>query len=151
MFEIALPPLRERLHDILELTDMFLQEIGESVGRPAAGIAPDAKDHLLAYAWPGNVRELRNAIERAVILADGGVIRSEHLPVSGPRPLPSAAESAPTGPLPAGGVNLEDIERQLVIKALTQARHNKTRAAKLLGLTRAQLYSRIEKYGLAEL
>jgi transcriptional regulator with GAF, ATPase, and Fis domain len=151
VFEIALPPLRERLHDILELADMFLQEIGESVGRPAAGIAPDAKDHLLAYAWPGNVRELRNAIERAVILADGGVIRSEHLPVSGPRQLPTATETSSTALLPAGGVNLEDIERQLVIKALTQARHNKTRAAKLLGLTRAQLYSRIEKYGLAEL
>jgi transcriptional regulator with GAF, ATPase, and Fis domain len=151
VFEIALPPLRERLHDILELADMFLQEIGESVGRPAAGIAPDAKDHLLAYAWPGNVRELRNAIERAVILADGGVIRSEHLPVSGPRTLAASSDSAPTAALPAGGVNLEDIERQLVIKALTQARHNKTRAAKLLGLTRAQLYSRIEKYGLAGL
>jgi len=151
VFEIALPPLRERLHDILELTDMFLQEIGESVGRPAAGIAADAKDQLLAYAWPGNVRELRNAIERAVILADGGMIRSEHLPVAAPRPAATSVDSATAGPLPAGGVNLEAIERQLVIKALTQARHNKTRAAKLLGLTRAQLYSRIEKYGLAEL
>jgi two-component system NtrC family response regulator len=151
VFEITLPPLRERLNDILELADIFLKEIGESVGRPAAGIAPDAKDQLLAYGWPGNVRELRNAIERAVILADGGVIRSEHLPVAAPRTQPAAVEVASSGALPAGGVNLEDIERQLVIKALTQARHNKTRAAKLLGLTRAQLYSRIEKYGLAEL
>jgi transcriptional regulator with GAF, ATPase, and Fis domain len=151
VFEISLPPLRERRHDILELADIFLKEIGESVGRPASGIAPDAKDQLLAYAWPGNVRELRNAIERAVILADGGMIRSEHLPVAAPRALPGNAESGTSGPFPAGGVNLEDIERQLVIKALTQARHNKTRAAKLLGLTRAQLYSRIEKYGLAEL
>jgi two-component system NtrC family response regulator len=60
------------------------------------------------------------------------------------------ADETPAGPLPAGGVNLEAIERSLVVRALTQARHNKTRAAKLLGLTRAQLYSRIEKYGLAE-
>jgi transcriptional regulator with GAF, ATPase, and Fis domain len=152
VFEISLPPLRERVQDILELADIFLKEIGESVGRPAAGIAPDARDHLTAYGWPGNVRELRNAIERAVILADGGMIRSEHLPVAPPRPTPGgSSEPAATGPLPAGGVNLEAIERQLVIKALTQARHNKTRAAKLLGLTRAQLYSRIEKYGLAEM
>ena len=152
VFEIALPPLRERVSDILELADMFLKEIGESVGRPATGMAADAKDHLMAYAWPGNVRELRNAIERAVILADGGMIRSEHLPVAAPRAAPAGStETAPSGPLPAGGVNLEAIERQLVIKALTQARHNKTRAAKLLGLTRAQLYSRIEKYGLAEI
>jgi transcriptional regulator with GAF, ATPase, and Fis domain len=150
VFEIALPPLRERLDDVLELADAFLAEIGETVGRPAAGISREAREHLLAYAWPGNVRELRNAIERAVILADGGFIRSEHLPVTAPRPSAVKADDTPSGPLPAGGVNLEAIERSLVVRALTQARHNKTRAAKLLGLTRAQLYSRIEKYGLAE-
>jgi transcriptional regulator with GAF, ATPase, and Fis domain len=151
VFEIALPPLRDRLDDIPDLADSFLEEIGETVGRPAAGIAREARDHLLAYSWPGNVRELRNAIERAVILADGGYIRSEHLPSTSPRtPPPAAGADSPQSPLPAGGVNLEAIERSLVVKALTQARHNKTRAAKLLGLTRAQLYSRIEKYGLAE-
>ena len=159
VFEIALPPLRERPDDILELADVFLEEIGGSVGRPAAGIARDARNQLLAYAWPGNVRELRNAIERAVILADGGYIRSEHLPVITPRKPETAipAGAATTGdtaaasaPLPAGGVSLQAIERSLVVKALTQARYNKTRAARLLGLTRAQLYSRIEKYGLAE-
>jgi transcriptional regulator with GAF, ATPase, and Fis domain len=149
VFEIALPPLRDRRDDVLELADVFLEQIGATVGRPAAGMARDAKDQLLAYAWPGNVRELRNAIERAVILADGGHIRSEHLPVTAP---PAAAPSVDgaAAPLPPGGVNLEAIERSLVVKALAQARHNKTRAAKLLGLTRAQLYSRIEKYGLAE-
>ena len=150
VFEIALPPLRERVEDVLELADMFLGEIGETVGRPAAGIERDAKSLLLAYPWPGNVRELRNAIERAVILADGGYIRSEHLPVSATRKPAPASDASTNAPLPAGGVSLDAIERSLVIKALAQARHNKTRAAKLLGLTRAQLYSRIEKYGLAE-
>ncbi len=149
VFEIALPPLRDRLDDILELADSFLRQIGETVGRPAAGISREAREHLLGYGWPGNVRELRNAIERAVILADGGYIRSEHLPVAASRPAPAPADQAATG-IPAGGVNLEAIERSLVVKALSQARHNKTRAAKLLGLTRAQLYSRIEKYGLLE-
>ncbi len=150
VFEIVLPPLRERPEDILELADSFLEEIGLSVGRPASGIARDAREQLARYHWPGNVRELRNAIERAVILADGGYIRSEHLPVTAPRPATGAAADLNGGAFPAGGVNLEAIERSLVVKALTQARHNKTRAAKLLGLTRAQLYSRIEKYGLAE-
>ncbi|MBI3049430.1 MAG: sigma 54-interacting transcriptional regulator [Acidobacteria bacterium] len=151
VFEIALPPLRARLEDILELADAFLEEIGSAVGKPPAGIARDARDQLLAYGWPGNVRELRNAIERAVILADGGYIRSEHLPVTMPRrPESPPAPDAPAESLPPGGVNLEAIERALVVKALAQARYNKTRAAKLLGLTRAQLYSRIEKYGLAE-
>ncbi|MBI2189375.1 MAG: sigma 54-interacting transcriptional regulator [Acidobacteria bacterium] len=152
VFEISLPPLRDRLDDILELADAFLEEIGGAVGKPPAGIASDAKDQLLAYAWPGNVRELRNAIERAVILADGGYIRSEHLPVTVPRQSDAAppSDGASNDALPPGGVNLEAIERSLVLKALAQARYNKTRAAKLLGLTRAQLYSRIEKYGLAE-
>src|SRR5688572_3410499 len=151
VFEISLPPLRERLDDIIELADAFLKEIGASVGRPAAGISREAREHLLAYAWPGNVRELRNAIERAVILADGGVIRSEHLPVSPPGAVAHglSADGA-SASLPAGGVNLEAIERALVVKALAQARYNKTRAAKLLGLTRAQLYSRIEKHGLGD-
>ena len=150
VFEIALPPLRNRLDDILELADAFLQEIGGAVGKPPAGIARDARDQLLTYAWPGNVRELRNAIERAVILADGGYIHSEHLPVTMPRDKSGAPPAGAAATLPPGGVNLEDIERSLVAKALTQARYNKTRAAKLLGLTRAQLYSRIEKYGLTE-
>jgi transcriptional regulator with GAF, ATPase, and Fis domain len=151
VFEIALPPLRDRLDDILELADAFLQEIGGTVGKPPAGIASEARDQLLTYAWPGNVRELRNAIERAVILADGGYIRTEHLPVIMPREPIAAPGQAPAATLPPGGLNLEDIERSLVVKALTQARYNKTRAAKLLGLTRAQLYSRIEKYGLTEI
>ena len=151
VFEIALPPLRDRLDDVLELADSFLEEIGGTVGKPPAGIAREARDQLLTYSWPGNVRELRNAIERAVILADGGYIRSEHLPVTVPRAaalqMPPEASAAA---LPPGGVNLDELERSLVVKALAQARFNKTRAARLLGLTRAQLYSRIEKYGLAE-
>jgi transcriptional regulator with GAF, ATPase, and Fis domain len=151
VFEIALPPLRDRLDDILELADAFLAEIGGAVGKPPAGIAREAKDQLLTYPWPGNVRELRNAIERAVILADGGYIKTEHLPLTVPRESAAASGvDASTAPLPPGGVNLEDLERSLVAKALLQARYNKTRAAKLLGLTRAQLYSRIEKYGLGE-
>jgi two-component system response regulator FlrC len=152
VFEIALPPLRERPEDLIELATDFLTEIGQMVGRPAAGLARGAREALLAHAWPGNVRELRNAIERAVILADGGPVRPEHLPFSGPPTASPRAGEAPsaTPPLPAGGVNLEALERSLVEKALAQARHNKTRAAKLLGLTRSQLYSRIEKYGLAD-
>jgi transcriptional regulator with GAF, ATPase, and Fis domain len=148
VFEIHLPPLRERPEDIMELAVDFLKELGQTVGKPPAGISVEARDQLLAYRWPGNVRELRNAIERAVILADGAVIRPEHLPFASARP--ATVDAAAGIALPAAGLDLEDVERTLVLKALAQARHNKSRAARLLGLTRSQLYSRIEKYGLQE-
>jgi transcriptional regulator with GAF, ATPase, and Fis domain len=149
VFEIALPPLRERPEDIVELAEAFLAEIGETVGRPAAGLTREAEDQLLAYSWPGNVRELRNTIERAIILADGGYISAEHLPgVVSHSKYNTIGDEGTT--LPLGGVNLQSIERSLVVKALAQARYNKTRAAKLLGLTRSQLYSRIEKYKLED-
>jgi transcriptional regulator with PAS, ATPase and Fis domain len=148
VFEIHLPPLRERPEDIMELAVDFLKELGQTVGKAPAGISVEARDQLLAYRWPGNVRELRNAIERAVILADGAVIRPEHLPFASARP--AIVDTSAGIALPASGLDLEDVERSLVVKALTQARHNKSRAARLLGLTRSQLYSRIEKYGLQE-
>ena len=151
VFEIALPPLRERREDILELADAFLEEIGETVGRPAAGIVARRE---------GSAAGVRLAGQRARAAqrdrARGHPRRRRLHPQRAPAGHRAAAAvvrpSRTDRPraLPAGGVNLEAIERSLVVKALTQARHNKTRAAKLLGLTRAQLYSRIEKYGLAE-
>jgi Nif-specific regulatory protein len=158
VFEIAIPPLRERPEDILPLAQSFLEELGESMGRPAAGISRDAREWLLAHSWPGNVRELRNAIERAILLCDGGLIAREHLPAAVGRPEEPRSNGTPgttrtagpldATPLPAGGVDLEAVERGYVEKALREARGNKSKAARLLGLTRAQLYSRLEKYGL---
>jgi len=147
VFDIALPPLRERPEDILLLVDAFLEEIGRSVGRPAAGVSEEVREKLVAYAWPGNVRELRNAIERAVILCEGGLITSEHLPlgiVSASKP----AAAGPPVPPPADGVTLGAAEREMILKALVRAGNNKSKAARLLGLTRAQLRSRIDKHGL---
>ncbi|HEY3171773.1 MAG TPA: sigma 54-interacting transcriptional regulator [Thermoanaerobaculia bacterium] len=141
VFEIALPPLRERREDILLLAGAFVEELGPTVGRPSPGISKEARDALLAYAWPGNVRELRNAIERAVILCEGGLITTEHLPL--PRGGNGRGSMSP-----GAGQTLEDVERQLVENALRDARNNKAQAARLLGITRAQLYSRIQKYGI---
>jgi transcriptional regulator with GAF, ATPase, and Fis domain len=148
VFEIRIAPLRERPEDILPLADVFLEELGRTMGRPAAGISKDARDGLLRYPWPGNVRELRNAIERAILLCDGGLIAQAHLPS-----LPLSARSFASPPddvaaFPAHGVDLEAMERGFVTKALGQTRGNKSKAARLLGLTRAQLYSRLEKYGI---
>ena len=79
VFDIALVPLRERKSDIMPLSDAFLQEIARSFGRPPAGLTRDARAALLDHDWPGNVRELRNALERAAILCEGGLIGAQHL------------------------------------------------------------------------
>jgi len=159
VFEITLPPLRERPDDILVLAEAFLDDIGRTVGRPAAGLSKDAQDRLLAHSWPGNIRELRNAIERAVILCEGGLITGEHLPITLTavpkfRGAVTVAASGAAGPaevpsaIPPEGVNLEAIERDLIKRAMAQAQNNKSVAAKLLGLPRGQLYSRLKRHGL---
>jgi len=154
VFEIHLPPLRERPEDVLVLAESFLEEIGRGMGRPAAGISEDAREQLLAHTWPGNVRELRNAIERAVILARGGLVTREHLPRPvAERPGIAAAVASEAGsgrsrPLPAEGLRIGEVERELVVQAMAKAGENKSQAAKLLGLSRGQLYSLLRKHGL---
>jgi len=153
VFEIPVPRLRERPEDILVLADAFLEDLGRTMGRPAAGISRDAREWLLAYPWPGNVRELRNAIERAILLCDGGLIAREHLPTVVSRNGEAAAARANgsnghNGSHPVTAMDLGEAERSLVEKALGQAKGNKSKAARLLGVTRAQLYSRLEKHGL---
>ena len=143
VFEIALPALRDRRDDIPLLVEAFLADAARNVGRPAAGIAPEALAALVAHPWPGNVRELRNAIERAVILCGGGMIEPAHLPMAtqnGSRPTVTLTVEAPR--------SLGDTERALIADALSRAHQNKSEAARLLGITRAQLRSRLEKHGL---
>jgi two-component system NtrC family response regulator len=149
VFAISLPPLRERTDDILPLAEAFLEELARRVGRPAAGISRAAREILLGYSWPGNVRELRNVLERATILCDGGLISAEHLPIELSR-REEASRSAAAG-FPAGGVDLRVVERDLIVKALVTSKNNRARAARLLGLTRAQLYRRLQKHGLGSI
>ena len=139
VFDIQIPPLRERRVDIVPLSETFLQEIGRSFGRPPAGLTRDARQALLQYDWPGNVRELRNVLERAAILCEGPLIDTTHLT------LESRAK-APRNDTTDLGV----VERTTIAKVLQECRNNKTRAARRLGLTRTQLHLRIRKYGLEE-
>ncbi|MGH9360648.1 MAG: helix-turn-helix domain-containing protein, partial [Thermoanaerobaculia bacterium] len=140
--EIRLPPLRERPDDIIHLAERFLAFFARDASRPVPRLSPAAIEVLRAYPWPGNVRELRNAIERAILLCDGGLITAEHLPA------PPAPRLAPADPHLHGGVDLGALDRSFVEKAFLAARGNKSRAARLLGLSRAQLYSRLERYGI---
>ena len=152
VFAIHLPPLRDRRDDVLPLSEAFIAEIGRSLGKPPAGISREARQALMEYRWPGNVRELHNVLERAAILCDGGLITSEHLAlrppsIAGP-PAQSVSPSTPAAlPADAPG-DLPAVERAMISRALEEAHFNKSRAAKALGVTRAQLYVRLRKHGL---
>jgi two-component system response regulator AtoC len=163
VFAIHLPPLRERREDVLGLSEAFLGEISKGLGRPPAGISREARARLLDYHWPGNVRELRNVLERAAILCDGGLILTEHLALSiQPPPVQASRPVVPTLPvvqmpesMPATPVlaarsadDIRSIERTMIERALQDSRFNKSKAAAILGLTRAQLYGRMKRYGL---
>jgi transcriptional regulator with GAF, ATPase, and Fis domain len=149
VFEIPLPPLRERPEDILPLSDAFLADLTQRVARPPAGVSREARESLMEYAWPGNVRELRNVLERATILCDGGLIGAEHLALT-PRiaaapPVRAAADAEAASP---AITDLMSAEKSLVEKALKEAKYNKAKAARALGLTRTQLYVRLRRHGL---
>jgi transcriptional regulator with PAS, ATPase and Fis domain len=140
VFDIRLAPLRERQSDILLLADTFLQDIGKSFGRPPAGLTRDAREALLRYDWPGNVRELRNALERAAILCEGGLISAEHLGLQ-------TATRAPRDTT----TDLNIVERDTIAQVMRDCHWNKSKAARRLGLSRTQLYVRLRKYDLEQL
>ena len=135
VFDIPIPPLRERPSDIVPLSETFLQEIGRSFGRPAAGLTREARQALLQYPWPGNVRELRNVLERAAILCEGAPIDAEHLALQ-PAARPSRNDST----------DLSALERTTIAKVLQECRGNKSKAARRLGVSRTQLHLRVRKY-----
>jgi len=150
VFAIHLPTLRERPEDIPALVEHFITELGPALlGRPAAGITREAHEQLLTHSWPGNVRELRNAVERALILSDGRMITPEHLPAPSEAPPEAAPPIALPPEFPPDGLDLEAKERELVERALRHAGQNKAKAARLLGLTRTKLYTRMQRFGLA--
>jgi transcriptional regulator with PAS, ATPase and Fis domain len=135
VFDIPLPPLRERITDVPLLADQFLEELTQATGRPPVRLAEDARSALLAYSWPGNIRELRNVLERAAILSDDGVI--------GRRDLSLQAQA-----VSAGRHDLAAMERHTIENVLRQTDGNKSKTARRLGLTRTQLYVRLRRHGL---
>jgi DNA-binding NtrC family response regulator len=140
---IMLPPLRGREHDIPVLVNFYVDSYNTEFKKRVRGVEPEAMKQLEAYSWPGNIRELRNAIERAMLLAEGDTLAPADFPaVAGAVRLSSAVE------LPPGGIDLDQLERSLVVQALERTGWNQTRAAVLLGLNRDQIRYRIEKFQL---
>jgi Nif-specific regulatory protein len=136
VFELRVPPLRERSSDIALLVESFFDHFRKQHGRARLGLTAAARDKLLHYSWPGNVRQLRNVIDSAVVLAEGDEIDVEDL-----------------GLRDAGGAEMETLElesweRKLIAEALRRTNHNVPEAAGLLGIGRATLYRKVDQYGL---
>ena len=141
---VRLPSLRDRATDISELAKYYIDQFNREFRKTVRGAAPAVFDALERCPWPGNVRELRNAVERAMLLAEGDRLGIEDFPMLGSRP--SMSEGVQLAP---GGMNLEKLERDLVVQALERTQWNQTHAAALLGLNRDQIRYRIEKFGLS--
>ena len=144
VFPIHIPPLRERRTDILLLADYFVEKYAKSLNKNVRRVATSATDMLTRYHWPGNVRELENCIERAVILTNDDSIHGHHLP-----PTLQATEAA-TGTVERSILqgSIEGLERDMLIEALRNARGNKAKAARALGLTERVIGLRVERYGI---
>ncbi len=139
--EILLPPLRARRDDIIEIAEHYARFYARKYHRPEKAFSAAASEALTSYDWPGNVRALRHAVERAVILSEGEAFEPWDFPMSAAAP---ARESTPD----TDSLNLENIERHAIQRALSRNRYNISHAARDLGLTRAALYRRMEKHGL---
>jgi DNA-binding NtrC family response regulator len=139
--EIHLPPLRERRDDIPLLLDHYLVTYARKYDRPARHVPPTVLETLMMHDWPGNVRALRHAAERAVIMADGDHYRIEDFP------LPNRS-GAPSIPVVGANLNLDQLEKQMIERALRMHHFNISLAATELGLSRGALYRRMEKHGL---
>ncbi|MCK6479085.1 MAG: sigma-54 dependent transcriptional regulator [Planctomycetes bacterium] len=172
VFPVRLPPLRDRGGDVLLLSDLFLREFSARHRRPPRPLSPDARAAVERYGWPGNVRELQNVLERACLLEEGASISLASLPdelmevvldargtsgggagagggpppAEAPGPLPAAAAAAaPVGPVEP----LEDVERRHLLRALESSGWRVREAARVLGISRATLYRKIERFGFA--
>lgn len=153
VFPIHLPALRDRRADILPLAEALFATICRDLGRAPAGISRDARKALTEHRWPGNVRELRNVLERGAILCDGGLLTAAHLALRAPEPAAPWAVVEQTVPREvmsraATAADLEAMERMLIQDALQKTRFNKSEAARTIGLTRRQLYVRMQRYGI---
>jgi DNA-binding NtrC family response regulator len=162
VFPVRLPALRERREDIVPLADVFIDHFARRMGKTVSHVSDDVAAMLSSYDFPGNVRELRNIVERAVIIVRGGSVYPEHLPERVRQGSSGAREededAPPDGDDAAGGGlgvefvpgvdTIDSVEKRLIVQALSMSGGVKSRAAKLLGISRFQLLRRLEKYGL---
>jgi DNA-binding NtrC family response regulator len=149
VFNINMPALREHREDIPDLVQRLLAEMGEKHGRKVGAVSEAVINQFRNYTWPGNVRELRNTLERAIIVCEGSVIETKHLPPGfGQAPVRISAEDPDSVHLGVG-TTVEEAEKQLIIKTLEATNNNKTRAAEILGISLKTLHNKLKEYGSA--
>lgn len=148
VFEILLPPLRDRANDVLLLARRFLREFAEENNKQVNDFTPDALEALMNHPWPGNVRELRTAIERAVILARSDRVSLRDLPAD-VRGAPSRVAVTPLTAVPAqGSVTVAEAEKQLIVRSLQENKGNRTKAAQQIGMSRRTFHRKLHFYHL---
>jgi len=145
---VVVPPLLERKADIIPLTELFMNRFNAKFSKNFRGIAPEARKMLVHYPWRGNIRELKNAVERVVLMEDGELIEAAHLAFLAFPYHASPQQEEPGLRIPPEGIQLDDLIRRLIVQALAMSGANKSRAAKLLGISRPTLIYRIEKHGI---
>ncbi|MGD2015929.1 MAG: sigma-54 dependent transcriptional regulator [Desulfobacterales bacterium] len=147
---ITIPPLRERREDIPLLLDHFFKKLAKEMDRTTPSFAPEVKKPLLDYGYPGNVRELTNIVERLMVICSNGKINYHDLPEEVREEAVGTQRTATLlKELPDGGVPLQELEKELILKTLKLTSWNKTAAARMLGMTRRRLYLRLAEYGLS--
>jgi len=137
---ITMPPLRERGQDVLLLANHFLAEFGKKFKKPFSGVSPEAAEFLLRYSWPGNVRQLRNLVERIVLLENGPTLGLEHLP----QEITEAVNEAP-GDARNSSLSLAEIEERHIKQVIRMTEGNKSRAARILGISRPTLIEKLKR------
>jgi DNA-binding NtrC family response regulator len=146
---LELPPLAQRTEDIESLINHFLALFEDAHSLTAPKFSKPALKALKAYPWPGNIRELRNVCERLSILLAGRVIEPENLPSEFTTNIISAAPAATNFTLPEAGLQLDTLEADLIQQALNRTKGNRSKSARLLGISRDTLLYRMQKYGFA--
>ena len=147
VFNIHLPPLREHKDDLPALVQELLADMDKKHNRSVAGVTEAVMNAFQSHAWPGNVRELRNTLERAVIVCDGALVETKHLPPGFGQVVPRAPVQEANAVRLGVGTTVDEAERLLILKTLEATNNNKTRAAEILGISLKTLHNKLKEYG----
>jgi len=147
VFNIHMPPLREHREDISDLVQLLISEMSTKHSRKVAAVSEAVMNLFNNYTWPGNVRELRNTIERAVIVCDGGMIETKHLPPGFGHAILRTGGNDPDAIRMGVGTTVGEAEKMLILKTLESTSNNKTKAAEILGISLKTLHNKLKEYG----